>query len=191
MTLLLQSTPFTYFTCNYWSFQVLLLLKKCSFDEKCYVFSKFCSNIKRFWSENQKFTGFDRKKSHHWLKIFFFLPCRKPFSDLYTFPYLNANWRTNRKNLGTFFFQFLLHIWWLIFQSFRTDVCRIFRIEHWQFLLHFSHDQNTFLWSHTRSLLTLHSSTSDAILSCAEKIYQAKMDDAREREREKSCRQDR
>ena len=115
----------------------------------------------------------------------FFLPCRKPFSDLYTFPYLNANWRTNRKNLGTFFFQFLLHIWWLIFQSFRTDVCRIFRIEHWQFLLHFSHDQNTFLWSHTRSLLTLHSSTSDAILSCAEKIYQAKMDDARERERER------
>ena len=109
----------------------------------------------------------------------YFLPCRKPFSDLFTFPYLNANWRTNRNN---FYFQFLLHIWWLIFQSFRTDVCRIFRIEHWQFLLHFSHDQNTFLWSHTRSLLTLHSSTSDAILSCAEKIYQAKMDDARERE---------
>ena len=60
-------------------------------------------------------------------------------------------------------------------------------ISHWQFLLHFSHDQNTFLWSHTRSLLTLHSSTSDAILSCAEKIYKAKMD----AKRRAVCRQDR
>ena len=63
LTTLFQSTSFTYFTCNYRSsavnrsFPVLLLLKKCSLDKKSYVFSKFCSHIERFRSENSFLQG--------------------------------------------------------------------------------------------------------------------------------------
>ena len=46
-------------------------------------------------------------------------------------------------------------------QSRNLMVCRLSPIEfpghqhYWQFALHFSHDQNTFLWYNTKSLLTL------------------------------------
>ena len=70
LTTLFQSTSFTNLTCKrpviwtlpVWrssavnrSFPVLLLLKKCSFDKKSYVFSTFCSHIEMFRSENSFF----------------------------------------------------------------------------------------------------------------------------------------
>ena len=38
-------------------FPTLLLLKKCSLNKKSYVFSKFCSHIERFRSENSFLQG--------------------------------------------------------------------------------------------------------------------------------------
>ena len=62
LTTLYQTTSFTFFACDNWSSEVnrspvLLLLKKCVFDKKSYLFSKFCSYIERFQSENSFLQG--------------------------------------------------------------------------------------------------------------------------------------
>ena len=54
-----------------------LAYKKIYFDIKSYVFSKIFSHMRKVSIRKQFFTGFDIKKSRHWLDIFYVSPCKK------------------------------------------------------------------------------------------------------------------